>query len=105
MISMKTQYLVVLQRSANNYGAYSPDVLGCIATGTTVEDTIAAFKSALTLHLEGLVADGEQLPAPKGIAYHCSQTEPIAEAADLLTFVEIDVDTVLASTAQTATEV
>jgi len=101
---MKTRYLVVLQRSANNYGAYSPDVLGCVATGTTVEDTIAAFKSALELHLEGLVADGEQLPAPKGIVYHYSQAEPIAEAADLLTFVEIDMDTILASTAQIAAE-
>jgi predicted RNase H-like HicB family nuclease len=48
------EYLVVIEKAENNYGAYSPDVLGCIATAKTVEETLALLKEALEFHLEDL---------------------------------------------------
>lgn len=58
------EYLVVIEKMGNNYGAYSPDIEGCVATGFTIAETIKKMKSALTLHLEG-----EEMLIPKGIDY------------------------------------
>ena len=62
------KYLIVVEKSETGYSAYSPDVLGCIATGKTIEKTIANMKAALTLHLRGMVEDGDILPKPRGVA-------------------------------------
>lgn len=45
------KYLIVIEKGENNYSAYSPDVLGCIATGKSIEKTIANMKSALMMHI------------------------------------------------------
>ena len=63
-----SRYLVIIEPTATGYSAYSPDVLGCIATGKTIEKTIANMKAALTLHLRGMVEDGDILPKPRGVA-------------------------------------
>jgi predicted RNase H-like HicB family nuclease len=60
---MMDQYLIVLEKSDTGFSAYSPDVAGCIATGETLEATIALMRSALALHL----AETETLPKPRGI--------------------------------------
>ena len=33
------KYLVIIEKTNNNYSAYLPDVSGCIATGKTIEET------------------------------------------------------------------
>lgn len=60
-------YLIVIEKSQTGFSAYSPDVLGCIATGRTIHQTIVNMKSALAFHLQGLAADGEKMPKPRGI--------------------------------------
>lgn len=62
---MKRTYPIIVERAASNYSAYSPDVLGCIATGDTVEETIALMREALEFHFEGLLLGGEALPEPR----------------------------------------
>jgi predicted RNase H-like HicB family nuclease len=49
-----------------NYGAWSPDVLGCVATGNTIEECVEEMRSALAAHLELMSEHGEQLPEPSG---------------------------------------
>ena len=44
---MIDQYLIVLEKSETGFSAYSPDVVGCIATGETLEATTALMRSAL----------------------------------------------------------
>ena len=58
------QYMVVLEKAEKNWAAYSPDVLGCIATGRTPEETLKRYKKALQMHIEGLKEDGLPLPEP-----------------------------------------
>ena len=58
------EYAVVYEWSGQNYGAYSPDVPGCIATGVTLEEVRSRFRSALEAHLTLLREDGDQLPEP-----------------------------------------
>ncbi len=62
------KYLIVVEKSESGYSAYSPDVLGCIATGKTLEKTLDQMRSALALHLQSMAEDDEELPKPRGIA-------------------------------------
>jgi predicted RNase H-like HicB family nuclease len=50
----------------SNYGAYSPDVLGCVAVGDTIEECIAEVRSALAAHFELMQEYGEEIPDPSG---------------------------------------
>jgi predicted RNase H-like HicB family nuclease len=50
----------------SNYGAYSPDVLGCVATGNTIDECIAEMRSALAAHFESMSEYGEEIPEPSG---------------------------------------
>jgi predicted RNase H-like HicB family nuclease len=47
----------------NNYGAYSEEVLGCVATHKTLEGVKQAYIEALEFHLEGMQKDGDEIPA------------------------------------------
>ena len=53
------QYLTVIHKTRTGYCAGAPDVLGCVATGKTIEETETLFSEALELHLEG-----DSLPEP-----------------------------------------
>ena len=59
-------YLVVIEKTKDmgNYGAYVPDVLGCVSTGQTVEETERNIREALEFHFEGMAEDGERIPEP-----------------------------------------
>lgn len=59
-------YLVVIEKAKGNYSSYSPDVLGCISAGDTIEETRQNMKDALQAHIQGMVEDGEGIPQPKG---------------------------------------
>ncbi|MBA2762555.1 MAG: type II toxin-antitoxin system HicB family antitoxin [Segetibacter sp.] len=81
------EYLVVIEKAENNYGAYSPDVLGCIATAKTVEETLALMKEALEFHLEDL----EEFPEAKGLKYHlANRLEAELAESDLRTRIKVE---------------
>jgi len=60
---MIDKYLIVLEKSDTGFSAYSPDIVGCIATGDTLEATTKLMQSALVLHLANI----KDLPKPRGI--------------------------------------
>jgi predicted RNase H-like HicB family nuclease len=62
------RYAVVIERAEGNCSAYVPDLLGCIATGSTVEEVELEIAEAIRLHVEGMVEDGLTVPAPSAIA-------------------------------------
>jgi predicted RNase H-like HicB family nuclease len=59
---MTREYLVVYEKSANNWSAFSPDVLGCGSLGNALEDTRANMREALELYLTDTVKAGEPIP-------------------------------------------
>jgi predicted RNase H-like HicB family nuclease len=61
------RYAIVIEKAASNYAAYVPDLPGCIATGTTVEETESLLREAIELHLEGMREDGLPIPEPSSI--------------------------------------
>jgi predicted RNase H-like HicB family nuclease len=58
------KYLIVIERTATGYSAYSPDLPGCIATGSTREEVEREMKGAIAFHLDGLKAEGLAIPQP-----------------------------------------
>jgi predicted RNase H-like HicB family nuclease len=62
------RYLIIIEKGEKNYGAYAPDLPGCITTGKTVEETKRNMREALGLHLAGMVAEGEKTPEPCCVA-------------------------------------
>ena len=64
-MSPQSEYLVVLERGEHNWGAYAPDILGCISTGKNKEQTLHNFTEALQGHLDWMQRDGDIIPAPQ----------------------------------------
>ena len=58
------RYAVVIERAPGNYSAYVPDLPGCIATGTTIEEVEREIREAIEFHIEGLRDAGEPVPEP-----------------------------------------
>ena len=56
------EYLVIYERGPHSWGAYSPDVPGCIAVAKTREEVERNFQEALEFHLEGLQLEGLTIP-------------------------------------------
>ncbi|HEX5997985.1 MAG TPA: type II toxin-antitoxin system HicB family antitoxin [Hyphomicrobiaceae bacterium] len=62
------RYAVVIGKADGNYSAYVPDLPGCVATGPTVAATEEEIRAAIRFHIEGLKADGLEVPQPSSIA-------------------------------------
>ena len=58
------RYAVVIEKSETGFGAYVPDLPGCIAVGETREEVLASIHEAIEFHLEGLKQDGTPIPPP-----------------------------------------
>ena len=58
------RYMVVIEQGADSYGAYVPDLPGCIAAGETVTEVMRLIQEAIEFHLEGLREDGVAVPQP-----------------------------------------
>lgn len=61
-------YLIVVERGDSNYGAWAPDLPGCVAVGDTIEECEREMRDAVQFHLEGLRAEGEPVPKPAAVA-------------------------------------
>ena len=62
------KFLIIIEQGSHNYSAYVPDLPGCIATGKTVEEVKANMREAIRMHLEGMIEDQEEIPAPQTLA-------------------------------------
>lgn len=58
------KYLVVVEEGSTSWGAYVPDLPGCVAAGESREEVLQLIHEAIEFHLEGLREEGETLPAP-----------------------------------------
>jgi len=64
------RYAIVIEKGENNFGAYVPDLPGCVAVGDSIEETRREIQEAIAFHIEGLRADGLAIPEPSSeVAY------------------------------------
>jgi len=58
-------YIALIHKDADSdYGVSFPDFPGCITAGSTIDEAKDLAQEALAFHLEGLLADGDRIPAP-----------------------------------------
>lgn len=58
------EYSIIFEEGENSYGAYVPDLPGCIAVGDTIAEVRKLIVEAIALHIESLQEDGEAVPHP-----------------------------------------
>ena len=58
------KYMVVIEEGPTSWGAYVPDLPGCIAAGESREEALELIHEAIEFHLEGIKEEGEPVPAP-----------------------------------------
>ena len=71
------QYAIVNEREGDSFGAYVPDLPGCVAVGESEEEVRGLIREAIPFHLEGMREDGEPITPPSA---HVEYVE-IANAA------------------------
>ncbi len=57
-------YAIVIENAGGNFSGYVPDLPGCVATGSTIQETEQALREAMEFHLEGMREDGDPIPPP-----------------------------------------
>jgi predicted RNase H-like HicB family nuclease len=58
------KYTVIVEQGEQSWGAYVPDLPGCIAAAETREEVLLLIREAIEFHVEGLVQQGESIPEP-----------------------------------------
>ncbi|MFM7077418.1 MAG: type II toxin-antitoxin system HicB family antitoxin [Planctomycetaceae bacterium] len=58
------RYLVVIEETDKGFGAYVPDLPGCIAVANTRAEVTRLIHEAIEFHLDGLAEDGLPIPVP-----------------------------------------
>jgi predicted RNase H-like HicB family nuclease len=58
------RYLVVIEEGPTSFGAYVPDLPGCVAAGESREEVMELIREAIELHLEDIKEEGLALPLP-----------------------------------------
>ena len=58
------RYMVVIEQGKTSFGAYVPDLPGCIAAGETEQEVLELIQEAIEFHLEGLKDKGVKIPSP-----------------------------------------
>lgn len=56
--------MVVIERGEEGFGAYVPDLPGCVAAGASKDEVLALIREAIELHIEAMREEGLALPAP-----------------------------------------
>ena len=61
------KYAVIIEEGEKSFGAYVPDLPGCVAAADTKEEVLELIQEALEFHVEGLREDGQSIPEPSSI--------------------------------------
>ena len=62
------RYAIVVERGPTSYGAYVPDLPGCVAAAETREEALQLIREAIEFHIEEMEADGMLVPEPSSSA-------------------------------------
>jgi predicted RNase H-like HicB family nuclease len=65
-MSDPADYLILVEQGPTSWGAWSPDLPGCIAAGDTKDETVALMREAISGHLEVMAEHGDLIPEPSG---------------------------------------
>ena len=58
------RYVVILEEGESSFGAYVPDLPGCVAVAQTKTEVLKLITDAIEFHLDGLREDKKSIPKP-----------------------------------------
>ncbi len=61
------EFAVVIEKGESSYGAWVPDLPGCVAVSESLEEVQTLIKEAIEFHLEGMRLEGLKIPDPTSI--------------------------------------
>jgi predicted RNase H-like HicB family nuclease len=62
------KFSVVVEKDADGYFAFCPELQGCYTQGQTYEEVMSNIKDAIRLHLEDRLEAGEEIPQPEEVS-------------------------------------
>jgi predicted RNase H-like HicB family nuclease len=62
-----SRYTVFFEPTATGYSAYVPDLPGCVAAASSLDETRQLIKEAIEFHIEGMRMHGESVPEPTNL--------------------------------------
>jgi predicted RNase H-like HicB family nuclease len=64
MNSQNKEFLVVVEKGKESYGAFAPDIPGCFAIGQTLNEVKSRYMEAVAAHLDWMANDHDPMPEP-----------------------------------------
>ena len=58
------RYAVIVEEGETSFGAYVPDLPGCVAVAETKDEVLRLIEGAIEFHVDGLRQDGQPIPEP-----------------------------------------
>ena len=74
------EYMILYEKGATNWSAFSPDLPGCGSLGDALEDTRANMREAMEFYLSESAKAGEPLPEATAASVNFEEFDPEREA-------------------------
>ena len=58
------EYIVIVEQGDTSFGAYVPDLPGCVAVGETRDEAMGLIREAIEMHIDSLRENDEPVPHP-----------------------------------------
>jgi predicted RNase H-like HicB family nuclease len=58
------RYAVIVEHGKTSFGAYVPDLPGCVAVGDSREEVLKLIEEAIEFHIDGWRQDSQPIPEP-----------------------------------------
>jgi predicted RNase H-like HicB family nuclease len=71
------QFAVIIEKGETSFGAYVPDLPGCIAAAETKEEVLRLIHEDIEFHVEGLRKDGHPIPKPSSSIEYVEVAAPL----------------------------
>ena len=63
-----SNYIAIIHKDPkSDFGVSFPDLPGCVSAGRTIDEAKELAQEALSLHIQGMLEDGEEVPAPSSL--------------------------------------
>lgn len=59
------KYTIILEKGSHSFGAYVPDLPGCVAVADTESEVKTLIKEAIEFHIEGIKLESKRIPRAK----------------------------------------
>ncbi len=90
---MKKDYLVVFEKGETSFGAFAPDIPGCFAVGSSLEETKSRYLDAVAAHLAWMERDHDPIPDPTTTVFDFSRENGAASSSYYVEWLAIPLPT------------